>query len=328
MDSLRRNNAKPSTPISNAVDLRVVRNTLPFRQNVSTAGARIKNEREMRPPIIPDAGVLREGEPKYQNLNPRKNDFQNYDKTDNSEKTKEKPNKKISSLFSILMFLMVFAFVALIGWYEFKNKDNNDLEKLLSRNTSDADKSLTDKTGAASSKTATAAPSKAAPAKTTPESQIVSANTESANTGVTSPEETTESSEKKTYKNDSNGITFDYSSEYAAEENNGQIVVSKGDDTMWRMKIYNNEDKKEIKEWFDSYFTGKNNADCVMSDPTTLKIGTLVTKTMKANTDAGKCDGAGFFALNSTKSKVVRVRLDKADETEANKILSTFKFIK
>jgi hypothetical protein len=246
-----------------------------------------------------------------------------------SEEKKEKPKRKNGPLFfSIALFLMIAIFVVLIGWYEFKNNDNS-LEKLLSKNNGATEKTAKLETDAKTSDANAVAAAKAAAAKAAQQKQADLADAESINTGATNPVETTDSAdeEKETYKNEKEGISFDYAKEYKIEENNGQIVAKKSD-AMWRMKIYDNKDKKEIQGWFDGYFSGKDNEDCVLSDPSALKIGTLATKLSKAGTDSGKCEGVGYYALNSDKTKTVRVRLDKADEAEANKILSTFKFLK
>jgi hypothetical protein len=291
MDSLRKRNINQgqSEPIRNVADVRIAKKLDP--------GLQENNHMVYSEPII-----------------------------NKNEKIKEKSNKKIHALFSIAMFLMVFAFVAIIGWYEFNNSSSNNLEKLLSKNAPPDDKSASP-----AGKTSTVAP-KASQAQVAPENQIAPTNAENISTGTTSPDATSDSEDntKKTYKNGQGEISFDYTGEYKIEENNGQIMVMKNEnnDTLWRMKIYDNKDKKEIQGWFDSYFSGKDNTDCSLGDPATLKIGTLTTKLMKVGATDGKCDGVGYYALSSDKSKVARVRLDKADETEANKILSSFKFIK
>jgi len=306
MDSLRSNNPGKIEPEKNVVNLRNVKNNLPnnlsSRQNI---------------PAVHPATPISKNEPVRQN--------QSY----NDAIIKEKSTKRIRLASSVALFLMVIGFAVAIGWYEFKNNDNN-LEKLLSKNTpTDKAESLDVKTSATNSDSAAPAKTAQAQQAAAQQNQTLPADSENLNTGVTNPDAASDSAsgEKKTYKSDAEGISFDYPAEYKIEENNGQIVANKND-TMWRMKIYDNKDKQEIKEWVNSYFSGKDVSDCNESDSTTLKIGVLTTKIMKDGDASGKCEGAGYYALNSDKSKIARVRLDKADETEANKILSTFKFIK
>lgn len=307
MDSLRKNNIGVNKPIGNVVDSGFAKND--FSKN-----------------YLPYRDSPHENLPKYPNQTFRKNDYDYYDKTKNQEEIKDRSTKKIRSVFSITLFLMIIVFAAVIGWYEFKDNDNS-LEKLLSKNApADKSDSLEAKTSANSSNAAASAKAaQAQAAQSAQQDQAASTNTESTNTGITSPQEASESEDKKEFKNAE--VSFNYPAEYKIEEGNEQIVATKTD-TMWRIKIYDNKDKKEIKEWVDSYFSGKDVSDCSESDSTTLKIGILATKIMKDGDASGKCEGAGYYALNSDKTKVARVRLDKADETEANKILSSFKFSK
>ncbi|MFA6048210.1 MAG: hypothetical protein WCV59_04730 [Parcubacteria group bacterium] len=306
MDSLRRVDIGRNKPTGNVVDLGRAKNKLPQEQ------------------IIP----RRENLPEYSHPAFSKDEPVYYSEVKNDEKIKEKSTKKIRSVFSIALFIMIVVFVAVIGWYEFKNNDNG-LEKLLSKNATPADKSAgtTAANTAAQAKAAATAQTQSSAAAQ--QNQTLPTDSENLNTSATSSDTTSDNAngEKKTYKSDTEGISFDYPAEYKIEENNGQIVATKTD-AMWRMKIYDNKDKQEIKEWVDSYFSGKDVSDCNESDSTTLKIGALATKIMKDGEASGKCEGAGYYALNSDKSKIARVRLDKADETEANKILSTFKFTK
>ena len=325
MESLVKNNSSQSGSDKKTVNLRILRNNLPNnlppRQNFSNAR-----------PIVSSSPVDQERDsnlssrdlPRHSEINLRRENGHNYrQEILPTENVEEKVSKKTRTLFSIALFFLIAIFVAVIGWYEFWNNDANDLQKKLSQNAATASKADTLAAQAKTSAASTATAPKTAQNPAIQNSPVTTpTNTENTDVGATAAD----SGSTSTYKNDKEGISFDYSSEYKIEENNGQIVASKTD-TMWRMKIYDNKDKKEIKEWFDAYFP-KDNADCALSDPATLKIGSLATKQMKSSATDGKCDGVGFYASNSDKSKVVRIRLDKADETEANKILSTFKFVR
>ncbi|HLN18728.1 MAG TPA: hypothetical protein VK255_00995, partial [Patescibacteria group bacterium] len=203
---------------------------------------------------------------------------------------------------------------------EFKNEDNS-LDKLLARYKTETKTISEPNKESTSNSTAKAMQSPTQPVQA---SQSVP-NDDNLGIGATNQEKIEEVADKKNFENSE--ISFGYPSEYKIEENNGQVTVIK-EEAMWRMKIYDNKNKKELTQWFSAIFSGKENADCVWSDPLTLKIGDLATKLAKASTASGKCDGTGYFAMNTDKTKIIRIRLDKADETEANEILASFKFIK
>ncbi|HPN96256.1 MAG TPA: hypothetical protein PLK35_00670 [Candidatus Moranbacteria bacterium] len=141
-------------------------------------------------------------------------------------------------------------------------------------------------------------------------------------------EEKTEEVKEENLKYEKSGISFEYPKDYRIEERNEQIVAVKDGD-QWRMKIYSNKDKKEIEDWYKGYFPEKDNDGCEFSDAS-LKIGSYSTKLVKLKSDSedeAECKDSGYFALNDKKTKAVRVRLEKASEDEAGKILDKFKFI-
>lgn len=302
MDSLSRKKNIPNNSVSRITDLRAPKDIPP------------QSPKNFFPPVVNELPIHHHSRI-FQNVS--QEEIRHGDRAIN----KEKPGKKTRSIISVALFLMVAVFAGIIGWYEFKNNDNS-LDKMLARY------KTAEKTTTLEKQSATTSP--AAKPTVQPETQAaqpdqISQNSENLGTQATEPQQLSEEGDKKTFKN--NEISFDYPEGYKVEDNGGQVIATKND-TMWRMKVYDNKDKKEIKAWFDGYFSGKDISDCLESDPATLMIGGLATKQMKPSAEGKKCEGEGFYALNSDKTKVVRIRLDKADETEANKILGTFKFEK
>lgn len=301
MDSLSRKKNTSNEPVGRVTDLRI-------SQDIPS-----KSPENFSPPVANEPPIDR---PRIiRNIHQSEMPF--------SDKTvkKEKPEKRTRSIISVILFLMVAIFAGIIGWYEFKNNDNS-LDKMLARY------KTAEKTTNLEKQSATTSP--AAKPTAQPQTQATqtdqnSPSSENLGTGTTDPQQSPEEGNKNTFKN--NEVSFKYPEGYKVEDNGGQIIATKNE-AMWRMKVYDNKDKKEIKAWFDGYFSGKDIVDCSEGDPATLKIGGLATKQMKPSAEGKKCEGEGFYALNSDKTKVVRIRLDKADETEANKILSSFKFIK
>jgi|GEM_PF-3461229 hypothetical protein len=247
--------------------------------------------------------------------------------------------RKNSIIFAVILFATLSGFVVFIGFVEFKDRNSGSVEDLLAKGADNSNSSLAGNSSLAAnsssgSNSASAAQAQAAQAQSPmvtsdttstagTTSQDPSADTTSLNTDSSAPDT---DSTTKTFSEDKMGISFDYPAEDSVSEKNSQITATK-DGMKWEIKVYDNKDKKEIQDWFNGHYPTKDNAGCVLGDPTTLKLGSYTTKTLKASSTSVNCDDGGFFALNTDKSKVARVVLDKGTEDDANKILSTFKFL-
>lgn len=233
-------------------------------------------------------------------------------------------NKRNSAIFAVFLGIAIIGFSIVIGRAVFKSGDNGELEKKLSQSSlqsnSSTTASATNVAGAQTANNQTPVASASTPTQTAPSVPQDSTSEEKADTK-------TDEEDKKTYENKDMGVSFQYPSEYNISQNGSQLVAEKEGKIQWRLKVYENKNKKDIKGWFDGYFDDDNNADCVLSESGTLKFGSLTTKILKADLTDKKCDDGGYFSLNDKETKVVRITLGKASETEANKILSTAKFL-
>ena len=57
-----------------------------------------------------------------------------------------------------------------------------------------------------------------------------------------------------------------------------------------------------------------------------IKVGAYTSNLVKPSSDSNKCDGDGNYAINTDKSKVVKIELGKETAENVNKILASFKF--
>lgn len=241
-----------------------------------------------------------------------------------NEEAKGNMSRRNGFLFVLSLFLALAGFTALIAWVVFKSPEGNELEKKLSAGATDVLSDSSSRTAKTPAKSA--APKQVAPAPA-PAPQTESAASSSTTAPVdagTSPD--SGSDQTGIFRDDKLGISLSNPEDYKIIKNNNQITVSKSG-ILWKLKIYDNKDKKELKPWFDAYYSSSDNTDCQVSDSNTLKIGTLTTKLIKASSDDGNCDDAGYYALSNDSLKAVRIILEKGTEEDANKISSTFKFL-
>lgn len=237
-------------------------------------------------------------------------------------------SKRNSILFALALIFVLAGSTAVIAWVEFRGGGENMFEKNLA---SGAIGNLQAPASSANSPGVNSSTSKQMIQTPSPNTQNIPAETTPAlGASDTSPQTNSDNITAKTqpgiFKDDKLGISLSYPQEYKIEEKNGQVIVSKSG-LMWKLKIYDNKDKSELKTWFDGYYASGNNIDCEVNDSSVLKIGSLVTKLIKVSTTGSKCSDSGYYALNSDNSKAIRVILEKGTEDEANKVSSTFKFL-
>jgi hypothetical protein len=234
--------------------------------------------------------------------------------------------RKNSIYFASALFITIVGFVVFIARMEFGGQDEDINKKLMDSSTQNttAAKTIPATSAVAGQETAVQAPTNTN-AVASPNSSAETSAADTSSTDAPTANSETNMVTGQEYTNNNLGISFNYPEEYKIEEKNGNQVVASKSGVLWKMKVYDNKNKKEIKEWFDDYFPVKNNAGCALGDPT-LKLGTYTTKSLKVLLTDGKCEDGGFFALNSDKTRIAKVILEKGTEDDANKILSTFKF--
>jgi hypothetical protein len=132
--------------------------------------------------------------------------------------------------------------------------------------------------------------------------------------------------DQNSYKNETLGISFNYPKDCAvALESSNILNISKGD-VYWKIRFYEDKNKEDIQNWFGNNFDKNKNAGCAFLDPV-IKVGTYDGKLVQVGTAGGKCLNDGNFAVNSDKTKVVKINAYKETQDNINKILTSFKFL-
>lgn len=135
----------------------------------------------------------------------------------------------------------------------------------------------------------------------------------------------TESTETKKFESTALKVNFDYPQDVSVSESGKIITITKAD-ISWRIRFYDNKDKKDFQSWYTEHFDIKDVTKCTFTDAT-IKVGLYESKLVKPATGKDKCDGDGNYATSTDKSKVVKVELGKEMAENANKILTSFKFV-
>lgn len=126
------------------------------------------------------------------------------------------------------------------------------------------------------------------------------------------------------YKDTEDNYELKYSQDVSVSKNGDYLVVSQGDNP-WRIKVYSNNKKRGLQDWFDKNFSEKERLNCTFS-ASDVKIGNYETEYASPGSGDTACAEDGYYALNSDKTKVVRVKIGKETVDNVNKILATFKF--
>jgi len=242
-----------------------------------------------------------------------------------------KPKKDRSSYFVLAFVVCIFIFS---GWRwvmkdnDTKTVENNLKAELLKNPVKTNIPSASDQTAAQSASQASASSQMAQNPSmdaTQPGQNPDAAMPETQPENITANTAPTESAENKKFESTKLKISFDYPKEVTVAESDKLITLTKPD-ISWKIRFYDNKNKKEFQSWYTSHFDIKTEADCIFSDGT-VKVGSYTSKLVKASSDSVKCDGDGNYAINTDKSTVVKVELGKETAENANKILTSFKFI-
>jgi hypothetical protein len=131
--------------------------------------------------------------------------------------------------------------------------------------------------------------------------------------------------ENKIFESKNLGFSLEYPEGVAITESGDIVTISK-DSISWKIKSYNNKNKKDFQAWYTDHFNIKDSAKCLFVDGS-VKVGIYGSKQVKPSSADNKCEGDGDYATNPDKSRVVKVELGKETEENVNKILINFKFI-
>lgn len=145
-------------------------------------------------------------------------------------------------------------------------------------------------------------------------------NSENSDIGNTTPAD----NGTKKFESSTLNASFDYPKDAVVSEGANLITIAKNS-ISWKIKFYDNKNKKDFQTWYADHFNIKTATDCSFTDAT-IKIGSYTSNLVKASSDSVKCDGDGNYAINTDKSKVVKIETGKETADNINKILASFKF--
>lgn len=242
-------------------------------------------------------------------------------------------NKKNSIIFLIALVTVISVAGAIMIWQEKESlRDNAFLDNL--KNENEKPKSSAVASSADTSDKATAAnnPGSNVSGQTNQSLNALSnqslADENASQNQEVKPESQETEPEKETdqvYKSAEDNYEFKYSKDVSISQSGDYLVVSK-ENKPWKIKVYNNKNKKELQDWFDGNFSEKERQNCTFSG-SDVRIGNYETKYVNPNPGDTACAEDGYYALNSDKTKVVRVKVGKETVENVNKILETFKFL-
>jgi hypothetical protein len=220
-----------------------------------------------------------------------------------------------------LLYFFIFIVIMLFFiwmWYSFFKNNEPDFKK-------DFEKNFLPTNSVASSSAQTNSATSQTP-KTTP--QVASASPSQNNQSPQLPDSKLETEEKKEenkkFESKNLGFSLEYPEGVVVAEAGDTVTVTK-DSLSWKIKIYDNKNKKDFQAWYTDHFNIKDAVKCSFIEGT-VKVGSYESKQVKAANENDKCEGDGNFAINADKSKVVKVELGKETTENVNKILTNFKF--
>jgi len=117
------------------------------------------------------------------------------------------------------------------------------------------------------------------------------------------------------------GVSFKYPDGTKIIEENDFIQINN-----WEIKVYKNENKKPLKEWFESVFDRARNSQCEFME-SNIKVGDYQANLISTGSAEEACDNGGYYAISHTNSSVVKVILGHDPLGDFSQILSTFRFL-
>lgn len=126
----------------------------------------------------------------------------------------------------------------------------------------------------------------------------------------------------KTYTNNRFGFELKYPPNVSVTDRPTGVSVAN-----WGIYIFDNPQKLNFDNWFNSYFDKNLNKDCKFYEPTTY-LGSYILYQVDSWSLSDSCDNRGEYALSDDNLRIVEPFMGQDPQPEdAFKILSTFKFI-
>jgi len=154
-----------------------------------------------------------------------------------------------------------------------------------------------------------------------PEPQYFLVNSDTGKVIKQVSEEKVETANWKTYASTNLGVSFKYPDGTKIIEENDFIQINN-----WEIKVYKNENKKPLKEWFESVFDRARNSQCEFME-SNIKVGDYQANLISTGSAEEACDNGGYYAISHTNSSVVKVILGHDPLGDFSQILSTFRFL-
>lgn len=238
--------------------------------------------------------------------------------------------KKYGSYFVIAFILLVVVF-SYIGVHWVKNEDNTKtVEEKLN---AELMKNPVNYLPLSNSQSSAASQNQSAQAAQSTQNQtnaaMPSTSSKETDTKIDSSDEenseTLEGSDTKKFESANLKASFNYPEDVTVSESGNLIIITKIG-ISWKIRFYENKNKKDFQDWHMSHFDVKAESDCSFNEGT-VKFGTYTSKSVKVGSDSAECNGEGNYAINEDNSRIARADLGKETVENANKILSSFKFI-
>ncbi|OGI29394.1 MAG: hypothetical protein A2288_02315 [Candidatus Moranbacteria bacterium RIFOXYA12_FULL_44_15] len=240
---------------------------------------------------------------------------------------------KIDKQAFFVLFLLLL--IPLFGWWlwkELASGENSDLAKKLSERQM-AEESNRARNNLVSSQAQAQTQTQAQAQNSQMQNSVgdVSPDANSAENNsdvdpaIKNEEASDEKADWKTYKSEKDKFEFKYP-DGASVTDGGNFTAVSQNGKVWRIRVYDNKDKADLQAWFDGYFSEKERKNCSFGD-SAVKIGTYETKYANPNSGETACGQDGYYAVNSEKTKVAKIKIGGETAENANKILETFKFV-
>jgi len=229
-------------------------------------------------------------------------------------------------LVAFIVCILIFVWV-LTGWVK-KNADSYSVEdELKNKLSKNPVKTNVLSQNSAQNQANVSGISQADQSESSPENPSETENVDNSSIEEDGQETETEKEDEEKNKFESSNlkISFEYPKDIAVEEEPSFVTLTK-ENTSWKIRLYENKNKKDFNSWYLNHFDIKDSTKCTFTDAT-VKVGSYESKLVKPSSDSNKCKGDGNFAMSSDKARIIKIELGNEVTENVNKILTSFKFV-